>query len=120
MKVSYVAAAALLALVYCCSQVQCQSFTLPTECCFGYSSKQIPAKRIKSYKITHPNCRKKAVLLTTLNNSKVCADPDAKHTKEIMEKLDMKNLFGTLSTTAIPTNVTNVTNVTNATYVTKI
>lgn len=25
MKVSYVAAAALLALVYCCSQVQCQS-----------------------------------------------------------------------------------------------
>ncbi|KAL2101278.1 hypothetical protein ACEWY4_003039 [Coilia grayii] len=104
MKVGCVVAVALLVLAFC-PQAQSQSFTLPTECCFGYSTKQIPANKIKDYKITHPNCRKKAVLLITLNNSKVCANPEAKHTKDIMDKMDKKALLGTPT----PTNVTDVT-----------
>ncbi|XP_031437931.1 C-C motif chemokine 4 homolog [Clupea harengus] len=87
MKLCCVVAVAVL-VVALCSQAKSQGSAGPDVCCFNYYPKRLPEKRMKSYKITHPNCPKKGVIFTTVGNKAVCANPEDQQTQVIMEKLD--------------------------------
>ncbi|XP_063078623.1 C-C motif chemokine 4 homolog [Engraulis encrasicolus] len=95
MKLCCAVAVAVLVLALC---FQGDSHTAtPQKCCFQYYNRPIPAKRIKGYTMTHANCPKKGVILSTVCNKVLCANPNTKHVKAIMEKID--NPFGHQTTT---------------------
>ncbi|XP_030313920.1 fractalkine [Calypte anna] len=64
----------------------------PLKCsaeCRHYSSR-VAEKRIRSYRLTEPQCSQRAVIFTTLKSVEICADPEAEWVKKIVEKLDQK------------------------------
>ncbi|XP_065518445.1 fractalkine-like isoform X2 [Lathamus discolor] len=70
----------------------------PLKCsteCGGFAS-GIAAKRIRSYRRTEPRCTKQAVIFITLKSVEICADPEEKWVKEIVEKLDQKKAEASL------------------------
>ncbi|XP_061301374.1 uncharacterized protein LOC133265133 [Pezoporus flaviventris] len=70
----------------------------PLKCsteCGGFAS-GIAAKRIRSYRRTEPRCTKQAVIFVTLKSIEICADPEAKWVKKIVEKLDQKKAEASL------------------------
>ncbi|KAL2082321.1 hypothetical protein ACEWY4_022139 [Coilia grayii] len=60
------------------------------ECCFSYNSKLIPPKSTKAYKITHPSCPQKGVVLFNMENVKICANPEVKQVQDLMDYVDKK------------------------------
>ncbi|XP_041950368.1 C-C motif chemokine 4 homolog [Alosa sapidissima] len=99
MKLSCVVTVAVLVLALC-SQGQSQPAAGPDKCCFNYYGKTIPVRAIKEYKVTHPSCPKRAVILITMKGKELCANPEAKQVQDIMDKLD--DLFGTPAPTRSP------------------
>ncbi|XP_062406805.1 C-C motif chemokine 4 homolog [Sardina pilchardus] len=98
MKLSCVVAVAVLVLALC-SLGQSQ-VAGPDKCCFNYYGKAIPSRAIKEYKITHPSCPKKGVILITVKGKELCANPEVKQVMDIMDRVD--DLFGTPAPTSSP------------------
>ncbi|XP_061225093.1 uncharacterized protein LOC133220771 [Neopsephotus bourkii] len=70
----------------------------PLKCsteCGGFAS-GIAANRIRSYRRTEPRCTKQAIIFITLKSVEICADPEAKWVKKIVEKLDQKKAEASL------------------------
>ncbi|XP_006641247.1 C-C motif chemokine 3-like [Lepisosteus oculatus] len=47
----------------------------PKKCCFDFTSKEIPIKRISSYSRTSPQCTNPGILFKTKFGRQVCARP---------------------------------------------
>ncbi|KAL2082323.1 hypothetical protein ACEWY4_022141 [Coilia grayii] len=97
MKLCCAVAVAVIVLALCC-QGQSQNANGPDKCCFEYYNRPLPPSKIKAYRVTHPSCPKRGVILITVTDKEICANPDAKQTQDIMDKID--NLFGTQATTS--------------------
>ncbi|XP_071613364.1 fractalkine-like isoform X2 [Heliangelus exortis] len=77
----------------------------PLKCsaeCRHYSSR-VAEKRIRSYRLTEPQCSQQAVVFTTLRSVEICADPEAEWVKKIVEKLDQKKA----ASSSLPHEVTS-------------
>ncbi|KAF4802402.1 fractalkine-like protein [Turdus rufiventris] len=51
-------------------------------------SKALPERLIRSYRMTEPTCKKKAIIFTTVKSKEICADSNADWVKKIINKLD--------------------------------
>ncbi|XP_063078621.1 monocyte chemotactic protein 1B-like [Engraulis encrasicolus] len=101
MKLCCAVAVAVAVLVLAlCSQGDSQTAVGPDKCCFEFYSKKLPANKINAYKMTRADCPKPGVILTTVGNKEICANPKVKQIQAIIEKID--NLFGTQTTTGAP------------------
>ncbi|XP_074046490.1 C-C motif chemokine 13-like [Macrotis lagotis] len=60
----------------------------PENCCFEFSSKKIPLKRLVSYKNTNSQCSKEAVIFLTKRNLNICANPKDQWVQDLMKRLD--------------------------------
>ncbi|XP_029805738.1 C-C motif chemokine 26 [Suricata suricatta] len=56
-------------------------------CCFHYSHKILPWKRVHSYKFTKNSCSHPAVIFTTKKGHKVCAHPKEKWVQKYISLL---------------------------------
>ncbi|KAK0133750.1 Eotaxin [Merluccius polli] len=63
----------------------------PDKCCFSYYERPVKFNKVRSYELTDQRCPKTAVILTTLSNRTICANPRTQWVKNAMEKLDDRN-----------------------------
>ncbi|KAM7001586.1 C-C motif chemokine 26-like isoform 1-T1 [Passerculus sandwichensis] len=56
-------------------------------CCVEYNPGPLPLNRVKNYVPTGSHCSKPAVIFTTIKNKLVCANPNDKWVKDIMNQL---------------------------------
>ncbi|XP_059343154.1 C-C motif chemokine 5-like isoform X1 [Ammospiza nelsoni] len=56
-------------------------------CCVEYNPGPLPLSRVKNYVPTGSHCSKPAVIFTTIKNKLVCANPNDKWVKDIMNQL---------------------------------
>ncbi|XP_066050767.1 mucin-1-like [Chamaea fasciata] len=64
----------------------------PLKCsieCTGFT-RQLPEKKIRSYRLTEPSCKKQATILITLKSMEICADSREGWVQKIKDKLDGK------------------------------
>ncbi|KAM7368069.1 hypothetical protein PAMP_014320 [Pampus punctatissimus] len=62
----------------------------PDECCFMFYSKNLPEKRVVSYKATDSLCPKQGVLFRMRKGSIICANPAEKWVRDIIKAKDAK------------------------------
>ncbi|KAG7473209.1 hypothetical protein MATL_G00093230 [Megalops atlanticus] len=62
----------------------------PKKCCFQFEDRPLPLKRVVSYKMTSPQCTKRAVLFKTVAGRQVCARPTDSWVQSHMTYLDEK------------------------------
>ncbi|EPY83587.1 eotaxin precursor [Camelus ferus] len=69
-----------------------QAASIPTICCFTMAKRKISIQRLQSYRrITGSKCPQKAVIFSTKQAKKICADPQKKWVQEAMKYLDQKS-----------------------------
>ncbi|XP_074413093.1 C-C motif chemokine 26 [Zonotrichia albicollis] len=56
-------------------------------CCVEYNPGPLPLSRVKNYVPTGSHCSQPAVIFTTIKNKLVCANPNDKWVKDIMNQL---------------------------------
>lgn len=69
----------------------------PKKCCFRYNEKPVPEKRVVSYIWTHQQCSNTAVLLKTVTGRELCVQPSAPWVKELIRRINSKQLIGKTS-----------------------
>uniref|UniRef100_A0A672QW48 Monocyte chemotactic protein 1B-like n=1 Tax=Sinocyclocheilus grahami TaxID=75366 RepID=A0A672QW48_SINGR len=70
----------------------------PQRCCFTFSTRPVPIKKVVEYSMTSQQCPKEAVLFKTVKGHYVCAKPTDSWVKENIKIIDSKNVgsHGTL------------------------
>ncbi|KAG3259821.1 C-C motif chemokine ligand 24 [Ictidomys tridecemlineatus] len=87
---SIIAGFLLLALCVQCI-IPTGSVVTPFSCCFNFTAKKIPQKRVVSYQLTSGStCVQAGVIFTTTAGRKVCADPSQLWVQEYKKNLDSK------------------------------
>ncbi|XP_027627638.1 C-C motif chemokine 22 [Tupaia chinensis] len=56
-------------------------------CCQNYARHALPSRAVKHFYWTSPSCRRPGVVLLTLRDWEICADPRQAWVKRIMKKL---------------------------------
>ncbi|XP_036391668.1 chemokine (C-C motif) ligand 35, duplicate 1 [Megalops cyprinoides] len=62
----------------------------PKKCCFQFEERPLPLKRVVGYKMTNPQCTKRAILFKTVTGRQVCARPTDSWVQSHMTYLDEK------------------------------
>ncbi|ELK35739.1 PREDICTED: C-C motif chemokine 5 [Myotis davidii] len=90
MKVSAAAFAVLLAAAAFCAPASASPYASDTTpCCFAYISRPLPRAHLKEYFYTSSKCSMPAVVLITRKNRQVCANPEKRWVREIINALEM-------------------------------
>ncbi|XP_039873421.1 C-C motif chemokine 3-like [Simochromis diagramma] len=63
----------------------------PEKCCFQFLHKRFPANRVTSFEYTDKRCAMEGVLLKTVGDKQLCADPTMQWVKKIIESIQSKN-----------------------------
>ncbi|KAJ8417473.1 hypothetical protein AAFF_G00287000 [Aldrovandia affinis] len=62
--------------------------SVPRNCCFEFSDRRFPLKRLESYKRTSQLCSNHAVIFRTYAGKKVCARPSDPWVQEYIQRFD--------------------------------
>ncbi|XP_008150584.2 C-C motif chemokine 22 [Eptesicus fuscus] len=57
-------------------------------CCRDYTRRPLPRRLLKGFHWTSGSCRSPGVVLLTLRDRKICADPRVHWVKRVLQKLD--------------------------------
>ncbi|XP_004688081.1 PREDICTED: C-C motif chemokine 26 [Condylura cristata] len=63
-------------------------------CCFQFSNRIIPWKKVQMYEFTKVSCSRKAVIFTTKRGLKVCAQPEEKWVQKYISLLQSQQQLG--------------------------
>ncbi|CAL1590487.1 unnamed protein product [Knipowitschia caucasica] len=74
------------------SSILCSRVGGPADCCFHFYPRRIRREKIQSYTQTDERCTRTGVVLLTLRNISLCADPNLSWVQNIMRDLDEKSL----------------------------
>ncbi|KAI2648473.1 monocyte chemotactic 1B-like protein [Labeo rohita] len=66
----------------------------PQRCCFSYSPRSVPIKKLVDYSMTSQQCPKAAVLFKTVKGSYVCANPADSWVQGHIKIFDSRNVGG--------------------------
>ncbi|KTF88099.1 hypothetical protein cypCar_00047710 [Cyprinus carpio] len=64
----------------------------PQRCCFTFSTRPVPIKKVVEYSRTSQQCPKEAVLFKTVKGHYVCANPTDSWVKENIKIIDSRNV----------------------------
>uniref|UniRef100_A0A8C5NSF1 Chemokine interleukin-8-like domain-containing protein n=1 Tax=Junco hyemalis TaxID=40217 RepID=A0A8C5NSF1_JUNHY len=85
---TFTAALSVLFVVVFCHQATSSPISLHSgPCCVEYNPGPLPLSRVKNYVPTGSHCSQPAVIFTTIKNKLVCANPNDKWVKDIMNQL---------------------------------
>uniref|UniRef100_A0A8D0MPA0 C-C motif chemokine n=1 Tax=Sus scrofa TaxID=9823 RepID=A0A8D0MPA0_PIG len=74
------------------TQVLAQPASVATICCFNVTRKKIPIQRLQSYqRVTANKCPQNAVIFSTRQAKKICADAQENWVQDAMKYLDQKS-----------------------------
>ncbi|XP_042609602.1 monocyte chemotactic protein 1B-like [Cyprinus carpio] len=64
----------------------------PQRCCFTFSTRPVPIRKVVEYSRTSQQCPKEAVLFKTVKGHYVCANPTDPWVKENIKIIDSRNV----------------------------
>ncbi|XP_043084688.1 chemokine (C-C motif) ligand 35, duplicate 1 [Puntigrus tetrazona] len=64
----------------------------PQRCCFSFSTRPVPIKKVVGYSMTSQQCPNEAVMFKTVKGLFVCAKPTDSWVQENMKILDSRNV----------------------------
>ncbi|XP_026094591.1 C-C motif chemokine 2-like [Carassius auratus] len=64
----------------------------PQRCCFSFSDRPMPVKRVAEYSMTSQQCPNEAVLFKTVKGHYVCARPTDSWVKGHIKIIDSRNI----------------------------
>uniref|UniRef100_A0A8C5EXD4 C-C motif chemokine n=1 Tax=Gopherus evgoodei TaxID=1825980 RepID=A0A8C5EXD4_9SAUR len=86
MKVSVAALVFVLSMA-CCSQASIKEKSITSDCCFTYTSRQIPRSLVTDYFVTSSMCAQPAVVFITKKERKICTNPKDAWVQEYVNDL---------------------------------
>ncbi|XP_036306810.1 C-C motif chemokine 5 [Pipistrellus kuhlii] len=90
MEVNAAALALLLTAAAFCAPASASPYASDTTpCCFAYISRPLPRAHLQEYFYTSSKCSMPAVVLITRKNRQVCANPEKRWVREIINALEM-------------------------------
>ncbi|XP_066533893.1 C-C motif chemokine 18-like [Hoplias malabaricus] len=95
MKAHCFTAIAVFLFAYC-SLTLCQNGHMPRKCCFkeNYITSPIPHHAILRYETTTASCTDSGVILHTVKQKQVCANPSVKWVKRLMRIVENRTAAG--------------------------
>ncbi|XP_024138376.1 C-C motif chemokine 4 homolog isoform X3 [Oryzias melastigma] len=80
--------ALLLLFVCCCSSMPAavHQSTGPEQCCFKFSTVTVPAARVAGIIQTHPGCKHRAFIVSTVKGRQICFNDDSPWAKKIFNQ----------------------------------
>ncbi|NWV62656.1 CCL5 protein, partial [Malurus elegans] len=86
---TFTATLAVLSVAILCYQISSSPLSLNFygPCCVEYITRPLPLSRVVKYENTGSHCSPPAVIFTTIKDKLVCANPNDKWVRDIMNQL---------------------------------